>query len=168
MEMKSMPAEEIVSQAVDSARHICQDKGLRLEQELPPDLPAVLADPSRVHLVLGNLLSNAVKYTPAGGKVTVTAAAEGPWVAFRVSDTGSGIPAADLPKVFERFYRGARENDGGGAGLGLAIAREVVEAHGGRIAVESAEGRGSAFTFTLPRADAGPDGADNESQRSVL
>jgi signal transduction histidine kinase len=168
MEMKPMPAEELMIHAVDAVRHAYQDKGLHLEQDLPADLPAVLADPSRVHLILDNLLSNALKYTSAGGSVKVTVDADGDSVAFRVADTGAGIPAADLPKIFERFYRGARERDGGGAGLGLAIAREVVEAHGGRISAESAEGRGSIFTFTLRRADrAAPDVASQDSERSM-
>jgi two-component system phosphate regulon sensor histidine kinase PhoR len=155
-----------VSHAVDGVRHAYQDKGLQLEQELPPESPDVLADPSRVHLILSNLLSNALKYTSAGGTVKVTLGEDGPFAVFHVTDTGAGIPAADLPKIFERFYRGAREQDGGGAGLGLAIAREVVEAHGGRISVESVEGRGSTFTFTLRRADGESARVEDDSQRS--
>jgi len=170
MEEKPMPAEELVRHALDGVRHAYQDKGLNLELEMPPDPPNVLADPTRVHLIFANLLSNALKYTSAGGTVKVTLEEldeDGPFVAFHVSDTGAGIPAADLPKIFERFYRGVREQDGGGAGLGLAIAREVVEAHGGRLSVESVEGRGSTFTFTLRRAGQGPARNENESQRSA-
>jgi signal transduction histidine kinase len=110
-----------------------------------------LDDASRVHLVLDNLLSNALKYTPAGGNVSVTAERQGGHVRFDVADTGPGIPPGDLPRVFERFYRGSREGEPGGAGLGLAIAKAVVEAHGGGISVKSQEGLGSTFSFILLR-----------------
>ncbi len=153
MEMRPMDAGEMAMQAMEGVRHAYQDKGLHLERVFPQDLPQIKADPSRVHLILDNLLSNALKYSSAGGNVKVTAEADDAFVTFRVADTGAGIPASELSKVFERFYRGAREHEGGGAGLGLAIAREVVEAHGGRITVESKEGQGTMFAFTLPRAD---------------
>jgi signal transduction histidine kinase len=150
METRPIAAEELVRQAVDSDRHAFQDKGLQLEQDLPPDLPRVLADPTRAPLILANLLSNALKYTPPGGNVKVSAEAGEGEVVFRVADTGVGIPEADQPMIFARFYRGSREKEGGGAGLGLAIAKEIVEAHGGSIAVRSRVGEGSVFFFTLP------------------
>lgn len=156
METRPLPAAEIVSHGVDGIRNTFKDMGLRLEHDLPPDLPEVFADPSRVHLVLDNLLSNALQHTPTGGTVKVSAAADEQFVLFRVADMGEGIQPEELPKVFERFYRGAGKRTGG-AGLGLAIAREVVEAHGGRISVESEPGRGSAFSFTLRRADSSPE-----------
>jgi len=155
MEVRPLDTQELVLKAVESARHAYQDKGVRLEFDLPEDLPKAIADPSRIPLVLDNLLSNALKYTQSGGWVHIEVSPTEPkesepgWLQFQVSDTGTGIPAADLPRVFERFYRGALESGTGGAGLGLAIAKEVVEAHGGMIKVESREGEGSVFSFTL-------------------
>jgi signal transduction histidine kinase len=155
MRLEPMDAEDLIHHSVDPVRHAYQDKGIKLAYEVPPDMGKVMADPSRVHLILANLLSNALKYTPAGGEVDVRVS-EGPGLArIAVSDTGVGIPAIDIPRIFERFYRGSREGEPGGAGLGLAIAKEVVEAHGGEIAVASLEGKGSTFTFTLKTEAAG-------------
>src|SRR5690606_26127129 len=104
-----------------------------------------------------NLLANALRHTPAGGTVTVRGVAAGSGVRLEVSDTGEGIPAADLPYVFDRFWRGDRartHSDGAGSGLGLAIARQLAEAHGGEIEVSSEVGKGTVFVITLPsRAD---------------
>jgi signal transduction histidine kinase len=113
----------------------------------------VLADDTRVDHVLSNLLGNALRYTPPGGRVRVSAVAEPEFVRFSVEDTGHGIPRQYLARVFERFFRVPGQSGGSGAGLGLAIAREIVEAHGGTIGVESDEGQGARFTFTLRRAD---------------
>jgi len=101
---------------------------------------------------LQNLLDNAIQYTPAGGEIVVSASAGGQEVTFTVSDTGIGIPQVDQPRIFERFYRVdvARSREVGGTGLGLSIAKHLVEAHGGRIWVESEVGRGSQFHFTVP------------------
>jgi NtrC-family two-component system sensor histidine kinase KinB len=151
MEMKPMEPGELIDHSLDAARQACKEKGVRLHRSFPLDLPLVLADTSRVHLILDNLLSNALKYTPAGGNVSVTAERQGGHVRFDVADTGPGIPPGDLARVFERFYRGSREGGPGGAGLGLAIAKEVAEAHGGGISVKSQEGLGSTFSFTLLR-----------------
>ncbi|TET52059.1 MAG: ATP-binding protein, partial [Anaerolineales bacterium] len=114
--------------------------------------PLVEVDARRVGQVLRNLLDNALRHTPSGGEVVVTARAGDEGVEVRVQDTGSGIDAADLPYVFERFYRAdkSRSRDTGGVGLGLAIAKQLVEAHGGKIEVESEAGQGTRFTFTLP------------------
>lgn len=111
-------------------------------------------DPSRLERVLGNLLSNAIKYSPDGGEIVVTVASTGDdWVALAVRDAGIGIPAADQPRLFDRFYRAANAiGIASGAGIGLAGARQIVEQHGGTIAVESEEGFGSTFTVRLPRA----------------
>ncbi len=113
----------------------------------------MLADIERVRQVVTNLVHNAIKFTPSGGSITVSAVTEGDEVVIAVRDTGVGIPAEDLPRIFERFYKADRARSGGGTGLGLAIARHVVQAHGGRIWAESVEGKGSTFFFTLPRAD---------------
>ena len=105
--------------------------------------------------MLFNLVDNAVRFTPEGGHVTVSARRRNGSVEVMVSDTGAGIPAEHLPRLFERFYRAdqARARGDGGTGIGLAIARSVVEAHGGQIRAESEPGRGSIFTFDLPSAD---------------
>lgn len=132
-----------------------QDKGVDLRLELPADLPLVQADAGRITQVLTNLLGNALQYTPAGGAVTVRASGNPREVAFIVQDTGVGIAAEHLPHVFERFYRvdKSRSRAGGGSGIGLTIARYLVEQHGGHIIATSAgPGQGSNFTFTLPRA----------------
>jgi len=118
------------------------------------DGPQVMADPMRIEQVLGNLLSNALRYTPPGGSVTVRVLASEEEAHVVVQDTGEGIPAADLPHIFERFYRAdrSRSRSTGGRGLGLSIVRQVVEAHGGRVWVESQVGVGSTFGFSLPLA----------------
>jgi signal transduction histidine kinase len=103
--------------------------------------------------VFANLLSNALKYTPAKGKVTLSAHEEKDRVCFLVSDTGMGIPAQYLPRIFDRFFRVPGQENRAGTGLGLAIVKEIVEAHEGTVSVESVEGGGSTFFFTLPRAD---------------
>ncbi|MFQ5436561.1 MAG: ATP-binding protein, partial [Anaerolineae bacterium] len=130
---------------------------IELILDLPAGLPPVLADAARIKQVVTNLVHNAIKFTPSGGKITVTAGIaddEETTVAITIRDTGVGIPAADLPRIFERFYKSdrARTRDKGGTGLGLAIARHIVQAHDGRLHAKSKEGKGSVFTFTLPTA----------------
>ncbi len=125
-----------------------QNQGQTLILDLDPDLPTVDIDPHRVQQVVANLLSNALRHAPESGQVRLTARAFPDAVQVSVADDGPGIPAEDLPHVFDRFWRGGgRRSDG--SGLGLAIARELVRAHGGRIWVESEPGRGTTFTFTL-------------------
>ncbi len=135
------------------------DRGVTLALDLPVELPRVDADPRRIAQVLGNLLTNALRHTPQGGHVTLSAALVAPVegdgegvVEVRVADTGTGILPENLPYIFERFWRGekSRSRAGGGTGLGLAIARQLVEMHGGTIGVESVPGQGSVFRFTLP------------------
>lgn len=128
-------------------------KGVTLTMSLAEGLPHVSADAPRIHQVLGNLIHNAIKFTPEGGAVTVSAQVQEPgWVTLTVTDTGVGIPAEDVPRIFERFYKVDRARSEGGAGLGLAIAKHIVQGHGGRIWVESREGAGSTFAFTLRAA----------------
>lgn len=135
-------------------------RGLTLELDVGADLPPVLADETRLGQVVRNLVSNAITHTPAGGTIVVRGTATTEGVCISVSDTGSGIPAEHLPYIFERFYRAdrSRARSTGGAGLGLAIARQLVRAHNGDIAVESALGRGTTFRFTLPKAVVGASG----------
>jgi signal transduction histidine kinase len=133
-------------------------KGLSLEVNLADALPLCHIDSHRIGQVLRNLLDNAVAHTPEGGAITIAAVEQGDWVEVSVADTGEGIPSADLPNVFERFYRvdKSRARATGGSGLGLTIAKRLVEAHGGRISVESELGKGSRFAFVIPRAEQAP------------
>ncbi len=143
------PLVDRVISEIEVARPAC---GVQIRPSLPPGLPHVDADPERVHQVLFNLVDNAVRFTGRGGDVIVSAGRRNGFVEVRVSDTGSGIAPEHLPRLFERFYRAdtARSRDDGGTGIGLAIARSVVEAHGGQIRAESRVGEGSVFTFELP------------------
>lgn len=119
--------------------------------KLPVDLPPVPIDKGRIEQVVTNILHNAIKFTPPGGRITISAQAEPDVVAVSITDTGIGIAKEDLPHVFERFWKADRARSGGGTGLGLAIAKHIVQAHGGSIRVESEEGKGSTFSFRLPR-----------------
>ena len=125
---------------------------LTLAIEVPPELPAVVADRARIEQVLLNLVHNAIKFTPPGGTITISAEAERGMVAVTVRDTGVGIAAAELPRLFERFFKTDRARRSDGTGLGLAIAKHIVSEHGGDIGVTSELGEGSAFVFTLPVA----------------
>ncbi|HEX2203622.1 MAG TPA: GAF domain-containing sensor histidine kinase, partial [Longimicrobium sp.] len=139
--------------AVELFDALAEEGAVRLSCEVAPGLPPVRADRARVLQLLSNLLGNALKHTPRGGTVTLAAAAHEGAVRVSVRDTGPGIADEDLPRVFDRFWQG-RRGAAGGLGLGLAIARAIAEAHGGRIWVESREGEGSVFHFTLPAAEA--------------
>jgi two-component system phosphate regulon sensor histidine kinase PhoR len=152
LRLEATPVADLVIPAVDRLRPQAERSGLELAVDLPPDEPSVLADAERARLVLTNLVHNAIKFTPAGGQICVAASPSGADVVFSVKDTGVGIPAEDLPRIFERFYKADRARSGGGTGLGLAIAKHIVQGHGGRIWAESVEGRGSTFRFSLPVA----------------
>jgi signal transduction histidine kinase len=142
----------LLALAVDEHQQLARERSVALAVGAPTVDRAVLADPDRVQLVLSNLVINALRHTPPDGRVEVRAAPDDGFVRFEVSDTGPGIPAEYLPRLFERFFRipGA---PAGGAGLGLFIAREIVAAHGGEIGVEPGSDGGSVFWFTLPRQD---------------
>lgn len=151
LDLQSEPSERLVSDAVTPLETSFHDKCLTLQVDVPIETPRVLADPSRIGHVFSNLLTNALKYTPPGGRVRISAEPLEKYVRFIVEDTGIGIPPEYLGRVFERFYRVPRENQPSGAGLGLAIAKEIVDAHGGTMEVQSKPGQGSRFTFTLQR-----------------
>lgn len=144
-------APAVLAQTVDSFALLAQDNQIRLELDLPASLPPVNADSDRLAQVLRNLLANALRHAAPGGRVQVSARSEEGRVRISVTDDGPGIPAADLPHVFDRFWRGdpARSRDSGGSGLGLAITKHLVEAQGGQIGVESEAGGGTAFWFNL-------------------
>lgn len=134
-----------VEQAMATIRPLAEEKGVRVQARLPEHLPQVEADGGRLQQVVFNLLDNALRYTPAGGSITVSAAAEPGWVTIRVADTGQGIPPQQIPLIFERFQKRHSQ----GRGLGLAIVRSIIRAHGGEVGVESEPGRGSIFWFRL-------------------
>jgi two-component system phosphate regulon sensor histidine kinase PhoR len=147
----------LAAATTDRLRLFAERQGVRLGVEAPTPLPRVRGDEARLGQVLVNLLHNAVKFSPTGGDVTVRVTADDRDVITAVEDRGVGIPKALLGRVFERFYKADRARvRGGGTGLGLSIARHVVEQHGGRIWVESEEGRGSTFSFALPIAEEPP------------
>jgi signal transduction histidine kinase len=136
-----------------AARHAvaAQQKEITLGVEEGPELPLIQADYERLAQVLDNLISNALRHTPTQGQVTLSASLDGERVQLRIQDTGSGISPEDLPHIFDRFYRGDKSRQSNGeSGLGLAIARSLVEAHGGTISAESHPGQGSIFTVSLP------------------
>jgi signal transduction histidine kinase len=132
----------------------CEQAGICVYNEIAPTTPQVLADSDRITQVLLNLLDNARRHTPAGGRVIIGARIEGKELITWVSDTGTGIDAADLPHIFDRFYRADRARSGstGGSGLGLSIVKAIITAHGGTIRAESAPNQGTYILFTLPLA----------------
>jgi two-component system phosphate regulon sensor histidine kinase PhoR len=142
--------DEIVLPPIERLRPQAEREELLINSFLPTGLPQVLADVERARQVVSNLVHNAIKFTPGGGVITVAAQLDGKQVVISVEDSGVGIPLKDLPRIFERFYKADRARSGGGTGLGLAIARHIVQGHGGRIWVESVEGQGSKFYFSLP------------------
>ena len=173
LELAPYDVAELLRRRLEAVRPRAEASGVRLSLIAPPDLPQVELDGTRIAQVVDNLLENAVTHTPAGGQVTVSAAVEpggapdgrtdgasegrtgGPPAAARlrvsIADTGRGIAAEDLPRLFDRFYRAdpSRSRGTGGAGLGLTIARQLIEAHGGQIEAQSAPGQGSVFSFQL-------------------
>jgi signal transduction histidine kinase len=143
---------QLIQQSVLAIQTRVREKGLEISVELSEKLPPVNIDYHRISQVLRNLLENALKHTPSSGNIKVSAEPLGKWVKVNVIDNGEGIPPEDLPNMFERFYRvdKSRARHGGGSGLGLTIAKRLVESHGGTISVQSESGKGSCFSFTLP------------------
>ncbi len=173
LRLRTASVEEVVAPPVERLLTQAERSELTLSVEIARDAPLVLVDVERIQLVVTNLVHNAIKFTPPGGSITVRARVgrdgevpasarqnrplvSGGWpvVIVEVVDTGVGIPARDLPRVFERFFKADRARGSGGTGLGLSIARHLVESHGGAIWVESQEGVGSTFFFSLPIAEA--------------
>ena len=150
LEFTSAAPEALIISSADRMRAQAERAGVTVQVECPAGLPKVRADVPRLEQVLVNLIHNSVKFTSPGGHITLSSEGEDAFVRFAVHDTGVGIPAEDLLRIFERFFRVDRSRSGGGTGLGLSIARHIVEAHGGRIWAESEEGRGSTFYFTIP------------------
>ena len=143
-------AADVLDTAVQRMKPQADRAGIALSLEMPDQLPVLNGDRDRIEQVLINLIHNAIKFTQPGGTVTVSAGPYEKSLQFSVSDTGTGIPADELTRIFERFYKADKARSGSGTGLGLAIAKHVVAAHGGEIWVESIEGKGSQFYFTIP------------------
>ena len=151
---QSLSPNVLLNQVTTTYNHQAVQKKINLTLNIDPNLPNIFVDETRLTQVLGNLVSNAIRHTPDGGQISLSSHhfESSGWVALKVSDTGPGIAAKDLPRVFERFYRvdESRTDSDGGSGLGLAIAKAIVEEHGGRIAVESMIGIGTKFIIHLP------------------
>ncbi|MBK8616916.1 MAG: HAMP domain-containing protein [Anaerolineales bacterium] len=143
---------DLISDTLESFSELALRQGVKLEGSVDSNVDPVIMDTQRIGRVLNNLIGNAIRHTPAAGRVDVRVMRTSSGVEVCVSDTGEGIRADDLPHIFESFYRGekSRSRSTGGAGLGLAISRGIVHAHGGRITVQSESGRGSQFMFNLP------------------
>ena len=142
---------ELLADALQTLRPLVEEKGISLDLQIETALPKVMADPERIQQALSNLVGNAIKFSPAGSKIVVVARKDGDGVIISVVDNGKGIAAEQLPRVFDRYWQSSR-TDRQGAGLGLAIAKGIVEAHGGRIWIESKQGEGTTASFSLPFA----------------
>lgn len=155
LEIRRLPVEQLVSGCVETAQPRAMEKNLELSVNLEKNLPDIAGDRRRLTEVLQNLLDNAIQYTPSGGQITLRGEATKTEVIITVADTGIGIPVFDQPRIFERFYRVdvARSREVGGTGLGLSIAKHLMEAHGGRLWVDSEVGHGSQFHFSVPIFD---------------
>jgi two-component system phosphate regulon sensor histidine kinase PhoR len=141
----------LMDDAIAEMRPLADRSSVTISKEIPPGLPRISVDRDRIRQTLINLVHNAVKFNRTGGTVTVSAGYDDKSVTVSIADTGAGISADDLPRVFERFYKADKARTGSGSGLGLAIAKHTVQAHGGEISVQSTLGKGSTFTFSLPR-----------------
>jgi len=146
---------ELINRVTAAMQTQATAKGISISVNLPEELPLVNIDSQRINQVLYNLIDNAVAHTTKGDAITITARQQDSWIEISISDTGEGIPSDDLPYIFERFYRvdKSRARTTGGTGLGLTIAKRLVEAHGGKIEVHSELGKGSRFSFTVPIAE---------------
>ncbi|WP_437586821.1 sensor histidine kinase [Sorangium sp. So ce1000] len=142
-------AAAVLAELVETHADEAEAKRIQMRSEVPPGLPSLLCDRDRILQVLTNLTVNALKFTPRGGTITLRACVSGRFVRFSVTDTGLGIDADKLPRIFERYF-GEHRKQNGGLGLGLFIAKAIVEAHHGTIEVESSVGEGSSFAFTVP------------------
>jgi two-component system NtrC family sensor kinase len=146
-----VPLEGIIRYSLENLDGQILEKRMKIKLNLPEDIPQMRGNPIRLRQVLDNLIGNAIKYTPEGGAITIDVEVQNEQVILRITDTGPGIPPADQPHIFEKFYRASNVPKGvGGSGLGLAIVKSIVENHQGRIWVESLLGKGSAFTVVLP------------------
>ena len=142
---------DLIRQTVEMYEDVADERGVRIETVATPELVANI-DRNRLRQVLANLLDNAIKYTPSGGRIEMRAGREADAVVVKVKDTGAGIPAEELPRIWERLYRGDKSRSTRGLGLGLSLVKAIVQAHGGEVSVESELGEGSTFVLRLPAA----------------
>jgi signal transduction histidine kinase len=152
LEQRPEEPSQLALQALHMFEVEAKEQRVELDAELATNLPLAYADGARVVQVLGNLVRNALKFTPASGRVAITVEADGPAIRFSVSDTGKGIAPENQARIFDRYWQSSTGANARGSGLGLSIAKGIVEAHGGRIALTSEPGQGSTFTFTIPQA----------------
>ncbi len=154
LQLEAVDLLELIEAAVESFGGQAEERRVRLKVELPADLPHVRADPDRIYQVIVNLLSNALRFNRRGEEIAISAETGNGFIKVGIKDNGPGIPADQLPRIWERFHRAdsSRARQDGGTGLGLAIVRSLVEAHGGKVSAESEVGKGSTFSFTLPIA----------------
>jgi two-component system, OmpR family, sensor histidine kinase BaeS len=157
LNVRPVDAGPVVRETLEAMAPLAEERHVGLRADVPHILPRIDADPDRLRQIVQNLVENAIRYTPPGGEVRVTmdAAPATGAVRLAIADTGVGIDAGDLPHLFRHFYRTdqSRTRASGGTGLGLAIVKSLVEAHGGRVDVESAVGKGSTFTITFPQRE---------------
>ena len=149
LDLRPVPLDEVVSEVSELFEFVAQDKSITVTTAVPSNL-IVRADRNRLRQVLVNLLDNAIKYTPSGGRVEISAKSGGDEVVITVKDTGEGIPTEEVPRIWERLYRGDKSRSQRGLGLGLSLVRAIINAHGGGIEVQSTVGKGSNFTIHLP------------------
>jgi two-component system NtrC family sensor kinase len=146
-----VPLDGILRFSLETMDGLISEKRLNLHLHLPEDIRPTRGNPIRLRQMLDNLIGNAIKYTPEGGDITIEMEAQSEQIILRITDSGPGIPPADQPHIFEKFYRAGNVPKGvGGSGLGLAIVKSIVDSHHGRIWVESLQGHGSTFTVVLP------------------
>jgi two-component system, NtrC family, sensor histidine kinase KinB len=157
LDQQPADAAELIRDALERYQSAAEDAGITLQSQLEAPLPRVLVDKERIEHVFDNLMTNAMRHTERGGTISLRAAAVDGTVQFSVADTGEGIPAQFISRVFDKFFRNPGAKHQGGAGLGLAIVHEIVVSHGGQIGVESTIGKGTTFTFSLPAADVSQD-----------
>jgi two-component system sensor histidine kinase BaeS len=150
LQRRQLDLGRLAADAADSLASRFWEGKIKVEQDLPPT--PILGDPRRLHQIVTNLLSNAAKYTPPGGKVVVRAARDGAYAVLEVADTGPGIPEDERALVWERFYRGRSGRLADGSGIGLAVVKELVDAHGGQVKIDDVNGGGARFTVRLPQA----------------
>jgi signal transduction histidine kinase len=152
------PVEPLIHEVLDAFRYPLAQRGFKLDVAVAPDLPEALMDPEAIKQALANLVDNALKYSTERRRLGLSARREGSWVVIEVADEGIGIPAGELERIFEKFYRIGRSETQGtrGSGVGLALVKHIAEAHGGRVSAESRPGQGSRFSLYLPIAPSPP------------
>jgi len=169
LDFENLSLPEVVKSSIDDVQGMAQKKEIQINNNVSIELPQVFGLPKRLRQVLNNLLSNAVKFTPKGGNVSISSEETGDYVQIDVTDTGVGISSEELPRIFDDFYRGTQV-DAEGAGIGLSIAKKIIDAHGGRIWAESPNpetGIGTKFSFTLPKVSAAAKGKTEEEKEAI-